>query len=64
MGQQNQGGSGSCQGMGEAIWGGEVGMLPRKLKKAPGRETACSDACIYIGFFCKRGMGKRVENLS
>lgn len=57
MGWQNQGGSGSCQGMGEAeqmgeaIWGGEGGMLPRKLKEAPGRETACSEQLRFLYFF-------------
>lgn len=62
MGWQNQGGSGSCQGtgeaeqMGEAIWGGEGGMLPRRLKEAPGRETACSEQLRFLYslsfFFC------------
>lgn len=48
--------------MGEAIWGGEVGMLPRKLKEAPGRETACSEQlrCLYIYrvFFVREGWEK------
>lgn len=63
MGWQNQGGSGSCQGtgeaeqMGEAIWGGEGGMLPRKLKEAPDRETACSEQLRVLYSFSLFGFG-------
>lgn len=42
---------GEAEQMGEAIWGGEEGMLPRKLKEAPGRETACSEQLRFLLFF-------------
>lgn len=45
-------GRGRAEQMGEAIWGAEGGMLPRRLKEAPGRETACSEQLEFLYSFC------------